>query len=264
MDPAILIILIFIVAPLLEKLLKAGKKPGEPPQPRPGQPPVPPRPGQRQVPQQRPRADLPWEAPEPPRQAAPGQPQEEEREAAAAMLPDDLWEILTGERRAPPPTRPPADDEYEPDFDELPEDLPEELTAAQPEPAPWRPTGPARAPGPTGDERREQRREEAAAREQARDDAGSLRRRDRERDLSPAPYMHDVPVRAAPQVVSLEALSFDDEERHDAFHRRLDSLPAPAHMRRRVHPFAAASFTDTDLRRAVIMAEVLGPPRGLE
>jgi hypothetical protein len=76
-DFGILLLILFILAPLLEKLLKAG---------RPKEPPVEQGPGQ-QLPQQRQRA-LPGD------QGAPA-----DDEAAAGVLPDDLWEILTGERR---------------------------------------------------------------------------------------------------------------------------------------------------------------------
>lgn len=226
MDPTLLIILIFVVAPLIEKLLKAGKQEDKPPLPR-----------QRPRPRMEGRAerDLPERGIE--IRMPPAQREEQARRdagPAADVLPDDLWEILTGERRSPLPTPPPPDSAY---------DEPDE-TAYGPEPA---------------------------GAEFSHDDIESS-------DVLPVParaespsrpargrsYDEMLPVRAPPRVVSMEPTSFDDSVRHRQFHDRLDNLPPRARVQRRRHPRAADFMTDADLRRAIIMTEILGPPRGLQ
>jgi hypothetical protein len=60
---------------------------------------------------------------------------------------------------------------------------------------------------------------------------------------------------------SLEAVVPSDEERHDAFHRRLEAT-APATLTAPSRRGRAARRHQ--LRRAIMLREVLGPPRGLE
>jgi hypothetical protein len=93
LDFGLLLIIVFILAPLLEKLLGAGRQ-------RPGQqPPVPPggRPQQGRVPPSQ-RSRVPADDDTPFRSVPASH---DDDESAASVLPDDLWEILTGERRAP-------------------------------------------------------------------------------------------------------------------------------------------------------------------
>jgi hypothetical protein len=69
--------------------------------------------------------------------------------------------------------------------------------------------------------------------------------------------------RDVPRVVSLEELEIDSDVRHDDFHDKLDQMAAAERAGRR--PPNAFRFTkDDDLRKAIIMSEVLGPPKGLE
>jgi hypothetical protein len=214
-DPGLLVIILFIVAPLLERLLKGTKQPPEPP-PRqrphrpPQQRPVPgPRPGQQRLPQ--PQGQRPA-------------PTTESGENAVDILPEDLLAILTGQKPMPRPTLP------EP-VRLPPRERPAPLPTARPE------------RGHSYDE------EEIA-----------------EPTHLPAPYSSDdyVPLHEPPKVVSLEELEIDDEVRHDAFHERLEALPAPAQGKRHRRPAAHRFTSDDDLRHAIVMAEVLGKPKGLE
>lgn len=227
MDPAILLIIIFIVAPLIERLLKAGKQNQQPPPP---QQRLPQRPGQRL-----PRERLPeeWEeeeveAPE----SQPARPRAETRDTAAEMLPDDLWEILTGERR--PPQRP----------------------------------TPQRAPDPVLEEgfSLEEGRsleEEGSLEVQRTGEWMSAPPESLEITLPTEPYIRPNPLRPAPKVVSLEEIDFDYDQRHDDFHDKLDSLGGPARVKRPA-PSTYRFRNDEDLRRAIVTAEILGTPRGLE
>jgi hypothetical protein len=227
-DPAILLIIIFIVAPLIERLLKAGKQNQQPP------------PQQQRMPQ-RPRPRLPREElPEPWEQEETEQPRsqpvrrtETRDDAAAEMLPDDLWEILTGERRPPP--RP------------SPQRLPEQATPIE---------------------------ETLSLEGKSLEEEGSLEMQPSGRWMStpaesvevtlpPEPYIRPNPLRPVPKVVSLEELAFDPEQRHDEFHDRLDALGGPARVRRPA-PSAYRFRNIEDLRRSIVMAEILGTPRGLE
>jgi hypothetical protein len=215
-DPAILLIIVFVVAPLIERMLKAGKPkdPQErPPRQRPGFPPqpqqrFPPQPPQRE-PQQTQREQVVLRP-----------PAEQEGEAAAAMLPDDLWEILTGERRAP--RLPEPREEYDP----AGEDEAESLETATPDS--WI---------------------EAQSSHTA--------------DSVPVLWERPEVQRAAPEVVSLEKLEIDDRKRHVQFHRRLDEMSAPERVRRPAANIYSIT-SEEDLRRAIILAEILGPPKGLE
>lgn len=272
MDFGLLLLIVFILAPLLEKLLTGGKQ-QQPPEQQQG-----PRPGQR-----RPGMPVPGE---PQRRVPPAQDDEElpfrsvpaghrEEEEAAAMLPDDLWEILTGEKR--PQRQPPAEAQAPPPVPAAP---PREPDAAQVREI----------------ERLERkRREEAervaelrradqrrAARQQERD---SMRSRDpvaprqrrlpsvevrdrplpqRRRASGPPPgeadrYVRPVPVRAAPDVYSHDADIPASEERRPRW-RRLEVEEAQADT----GPQVQILGNREELRRAIIMAEVLGRPKGLD
>ncbi|MBR9988444.1 MAG: hypothetical protein KFH98_01750 [Gemmatimonadetes bacterium] len=226
-NPLILLVIVFIVAPLIERLLKAGKGAEQPPATRPGQ-----MPGQR-MPQQRVPERMPGQ-----REPA-GSRLPPDEDAAADMLPDDLWEILTGERR--PPRRPePQEEEPEPlageyaadryaveDYPDDDESLEEMAAHERQSPGEWMSEPP---PEPVV--------------------------------VVPDPYVRPLPKREVPRVVSLEDLDIDDEKRHEQFHDRLDTLGRPARVRRKA-PNAYRFTSDDDLRKAIIMSEVLGTPKGL-
>jgi len=210
MDPgALILVIIFIVAPLIERLLKAGKS-GDAPD---DQQRVPPsqRAPQRIPPRETPRSST----------ASTGTAERED-DAAAAMLPDDLWEILTGERRTPLPAPSPEEnyEDYEEQAYSLEDEAIEEYASGGMLPAPAEP-------------------------------------------VSLETFERPLPDREPPRVVSLEQLAFDDRKRHEKFHDRLDELQPAARVQRPT-PSAYRFTTDEDMRRAIIMSEILGPPKGLE
>lgn len=205
----ILFIMVFILAPLLEGVLRRGK--GQKGQgktkapPRGGRPPQRPRRPREEArlraletasqPQPLPRmqgqgrsAEAPWwEAP---------QPAGSEERALDISVPDDVWEILTGERPAP--------------------------------------------------------EEDAASME----GAGSAW----EEGLRRRPEEHP-----PPEVVSLETAPLPPELRHTGFHAKLDSTAPVLRRRSRGRVAVGLGLNGAKAaRRAVVLREVLGPPRGLE
>jgi hypothetical protein len=212
----IFVFIFFILAPILERVLKGGANAKRPPGLPPGQRPAPRRP--------MPGTRFPTEP-------TAGRPGQTGRPADATdLIPADLWEILTGQRRAepePPPQALPAPVAIRPDPG----------SSRQPSPA-----GLARggaAAGPLG--------EDAAA-------ADLLRRRDREWRVEHAP----------PAVVSLESEPLPEAGRHAAFHDRVDHLSQPAKVQRGRGPMDLHIASRSELSRAVVLMEVLGRPKGLD
>src|SRR5690606_34831359 len=156
-----LLFLLFVLWPILAGILRRKQGTQAPGSGRPG-----PRAGQRPASAGRPRTD------EEAQTAAPV--------SAADMIPDELWEILTGERRRPAPA------EARPSAREAEDQAEEE----------WAPVVPARrAPRPA------------------------------------------VSLEVDPVIVSLEESVPSTEQRHAAFHARVDApaRPAQARRRRRLH-----------------------------
>jgi hypothetical protein len=143
---------------------------------------------------------------------------------ASDMIPDDLWEILTGERRQRPPV------------------VVEE------------PNWPADAEGGWQEVDREwPLADEGSADEEALVPAGR-----------PAAEAGSLEV-GEPMIVSLEELPPPPEERHARFRARLEAVRATRQRARPRGPRLPLSLSDrTALQRAVILREVLGPPKGLE
>lgn len=207
-----ILIIIAIVAKILESL-KGGSKP----QQRPGT--------QRRVPESQDQPVLP-------------RPQQRTRtaeESAADMVPDELWEILTGQkRRQPAPAPPSAPRPVEAKVETLPARWQEEEDIErQPAPVAIRPP----------------RDEEAELDAFLKKQRESLARRDR-----PAPKA---------VVKSLETEPLPEVARHRAFHDRKFDAPAT------VTAYATGDLirrglTGRDLRRAIILKEVLDRPKGLE
>jgi hypothetical protein len=260
-DPFLLFVIIFLVAPLIERLLK-GNKQQPPPRSRP-------RP-QQSTPPQRPRPELQR------REPTAAEPEGTEP-SAADMVPDDLWAILTGEQRSRP-SAPPQQD--------LPLPPPEQPRR---EPTPSTSPSPARVPTTKRTTRRpaEPRPRPHEARPVPEERPPVIRRPapagydmrgelppDEEAGMREAPppeaapvegYVRELPRHAPPEIVSLEELVIDDEKRHETFQQRLAALPKAAGVRRiRRHELALRFRASDELRRAVIMSEVLGPPRGLD
>ncbi|MBI4409781.1 MAG: hypothetical protein HY561_08745 [Gemmatimonadetes bacterium] len=208
-----------------------AKKKGGPVQ-RPRQPPRPPaRPAEERAPARpRPQYRRPHGT------TAPGDAGQPEQ-AAGTMVPEELWQILTGEK--PPWARPsPA-------------------PAPSPRPAP-------RAPESEGWEEEAEVVEAEAGRTlegvSAEDEevAAVLRRREVRDDRS----LEQLPPRPEPVVVSLETPTAA-EARHAAFHEEVER-GEPAVVIRRARPIPLGLAARSDLRRAVILREVLGPPKALQ
>jgi hypothetical protein len=277
LDFGLLLLIVFILAPLLEKLLGGrGQQPPEqgPPGRKPGQP----LPGQRlpgQQPPPMPRGER--EIEEVPFRSVPAGHTEED-EAAAGMLPDDLWEILTGEKRPPARSGPRQDAEAAPPVP-VPAPPPRQPDAAQRRDEQFRLEQQRDA-----QRREEQRRAAERERERIRNrPAGAPRDRRpspvevrgrtvREtepvrRPAGPPPgdadrLVRPVPVRAAPAVASYRTAA-DGEARHARFQARLEQDAADAAAA--APPPRVELFADVEsLRRAIIVSEVLGRPRGLE
>lgn len=160
------------------------------------------------------------------------EPERQEPRSAAEMLPDDLWGLITGQTREPP--RPVARDAEAP-WSESPE--PSSMRTAESgtatsggwEPEPWMDA--------------EETVEEPASLEYQGPEAYSLE--------TPAP-----PPR------SLETPLPSPEARHRAFHAKLDK---PRNRRKRTDsPLMQALRRPDGLRQAVLLKEILGPPRGLD
>jgi hypothetical protein len=228
-----LLIILFIVSRVVEALRSSGTRP----------PPVPP--GQRRG-QGIPRApgQLPQERPQPGGvEGSPASTSQEER--AAAMIPEDLWELLTGEKRprptpsqAPPPTTA----------------LPKPMPVPEEEFDPWG-EGMARDEEALTEELRTSRLDRTMLDEDEEAELLIARRREALADRDPE--------RTA-KVVSLLTEVPKPAVRHARFHRRLDALEAPPPPPR-PNPAARLGLrTTADLRHAFVLNEVLGRPRALE
>jgi hypothetical protein len=234
----LILFFVFFVLPILERVLKGGKQPppdGPPEQQLP----------RRQRPGARGRGEVEDEragirTQELPHGRAPGHtPAEASSDPAADMIPDDLWEILTGERRTRP--TPPAPVEHEREVWEVDDEAEEETYVGEVEAF-------------------EQARVHLEHREdEARRDALQL---DRELAVNTA---ERAPVHEAPKLRIFDASQVPTTaQRHAAFHRRIDAaVPAP---RKRRPPTLGriAGLGSYELRRAVVLREVLGPPKALE
>lgn len=205
----LLMVLIFVLGPIIEGLKRKNRRP-PPPQRRVPPPSAPPqRSRTEEISTTRPRGD----------------------ESAATMVPDDLWEILTGQPRTPAPPAPPTptrQPERRPAWDvgydaelEADEELEEERVGLE-------------------DVNVETRR--------ARVEAQSLETIGR----------HPEPV-----VISLEDNIPTTAQRHAEFHQRIVvAAPVVEVPPRRTPLFDLKNRSE--LQRAFLMQEVLGPPKALE
>lgn len=224
----LIFIIIALVARAIEAMTKGQKRPPpQPPQRRPRPEYQQPhgttrRRAPAQLPQPGPRDDLPSDATE---------------DAAAEMIPDELWEILTGRpkpRRAPQPVPEPAWDE-EADRSEA-ESVSLETAL---------------------DEESEfLRRKRAEEERRAREHRELMARRQRGGEANMADK--------APAVVSLEQNVLPAAARHAAFHRKVDTPVLQVAARQPQGSVRDWLFTSDDLRRAIVLQEVLGTPKGLE
>ncbi|MFO7894950.1 MAG: hypothetical protein R6U63_14655 [Longimicrobiales bacterium] len=206
----ILFIALFILFPIMEGILKKRRKPEDS------------EPGEGSGAE----ADADWSAPD------------EEPRAASDMVPDDLWEVMTGEKRRAGAGGG-AEGERGVQRSMEPEESPEPVrehagpdTAAE-APEDWR-----SAPWVVDEETEEH---EPVSAEYRGPEAYSLE------TPAPPPLEREVPT---------------SEARHRAFHRLLDR-PKPE-RKRRLSPLMRSLRSPDGLRQAVLLKEILGPPKGLE
>lgn len=156
------------------------------------------------------------------------------------MVPDELWAILTG--GAPPPTRPRPPVEYR-----APEPEPDEIGEGG-----W-------ATSPPWDEEAAQHSIEGVSAEVV-DHDDSAAEYARARYATPRTFSWDAKAgeREARELASPQSA----EERHDAFHARVDAI-APWGRRREEHLRLGLGDMPT-VRRAIVLSEVLGPPKSLQ
>jgi hypothetical protein len=72
-----------------------------------------------------------------------------------------------------------------------------------------------------------------------------------------------VPIHAPPRVVSLETPIEDPETRRARFKQRLADTAQPQSGFKEVPNVYAFESLD-DVRRAIVLSEILGPPKGLQ
>ncbi|HEX6066069.1 MAG TPA: hypothetical protein VFZ04_17670 [Longimicrobiales bacterium] len=219
----LLLFLIFVLGPILEGL-KRKNKGGQPPERRP-----PPRVPQRRLPQQRPPQQARGAETSRTEEISPGPRRQEE--SAAGMVPDDLWEILTGQKRPP--------------------------VLTTPQPAPQRET--RQSSWDVGYDAELEEDEEGEAEVAAREDVLVETRRARVEAQSLETYeRHPEPV-----IISLEDNLPTTAQRHQAFHQKIAAppveQPVEQSMRLRLN-----LMTRSELQRAFLLQEVLGKPRGLD
>lgn len=150
--------------------------------------------------------------------------------SAADMLPDDLWELMTGEKRprqepetqGSPWSSTPAETQSGPATSTA------ESGAAEPEP--WVVDDEATAPEPVSLEYE-----------------------------GPEAYSLEAP---APEPRSLEQPIPSPSARHRAFHEMIDRPERRPTVR--TSPLIRSLSTPSGLRQAVLAREILGPPKGLE
>lgn len=204
----IIFAVIFIVGPLLEQL----RKKQQPPQQRPPT----------RVPPPRPQQPLPRSTTE--------EVSAKPRESAAAMVPDDLWKVLTGEVR-PAPAPPPKPTSKERPWDVV--YIPPEETEDEEE-----------IFVENVNVELERTTREAVKREHAQ----------RHRPVEE----QSLEVTQA-NIISLETPVPSARARHRAFHEKVDPKPVAKAVYK---PNFFGSVEE--LRRAFVMQEILGRPRGLE
>lgn len=203
----LLLFIIFFLAPLIEQL---KKKKGQ------------------QPPQQPPR-------PEPQQRSSTEEVSARPRETAEAMVPDDLWKILTGEVR--PPVM-------------IPEETRQVPTRRQ---QPW---DVVFIPPEETEDEEELVREDVDV--EVRRTAREVVVRDRQRRplAVEAQSLEEEPI-----IVSLETGPPSAKDRHSAFHRLVDAKPVAETPKKK----GAFALTDhRELQRAFVLQEIFGRPRGLD
>ncbi len=210
----VLVFIFFVVAPLLESVLKGGSRSRMPPDRRPQ--------GQRRAPPAQRDAEM-----------LSHQRAETRSRTAEDMLPAELWEILTGQKSPAPRPLPAPRSEWDEEADR------DEESAVRDETLPVR-----------------------TERDENREVEELLRHRERAAERQTF-------ERAVPRVVSMESAPVAADVRHRKFHEMLArTRPAPAMeappAARNVIGELLRNGTTLEVRRAILMHEVLGRPKGLD
>lgn len=170
----------------------------------------------------------------------------EEPRSAADMVPEELWEVMTGERRPPQ-----AGGGEEAERSGAPWSVdPREAEPSRPEPSP---PEPSRSGADTAGEAPEDWRSEPWV----VDDEVEDREPVSAEYEGPEAYSLETP---APEPLERKVPS--PEARHRAFHELIDRPESK--RKRRTSPLIRALRSPDGLRQAVLLREVLGPPKGLE
>ncbi len=162
-----------------------------------------------------------------------------ERPNAADMLPQDLWEMLTGQRRSGPTPLP----QPQPTLPQPPRAPSVQQPATQVPAA----RSAALTPRPLG----QPSREDAAITELLRN-----RERETEKDRRAAP--------AVAEIQSLETEPPSAAVRDAQFHEKLAHLAPPPSVHEAGDRLHIDLRNRSALARAILFREVLGPPKGLE
>lgn len=215
----ILLLLFFFGIPLLEGILRKKQPP-----PGGGQPP---RPGQSgHLPRDRTPEAGPAQRPETQARGgtSPG-------DSASEMVPDELWELLTGQRRdTGTPTMEPGEAEGAERWRETEEAIEQAEIGGDPVSERWEP---------------------------AIDEFEPVEAK-YEREPETLEYV-------GPEAYTLELPLKSEAVRHREFHDTLDALPPPpGSRRRRGTRLQEALRSSGGLRQAMLLREVLGPPKGLQ
>jgi hypothetical protein len=215
----ILMFIIFFLAPLLEGLKRKKKDGEQPPEQTPRRPL--PRPTQQRLPEARSQTPSRMEE-------VSGKSRTEE--SAATMVPDDLWEILTGQKR--------------PSVLTTPQQLPEERQKPH-----W----------DVVYDPEENEEDEADEESLVREDVEVETRRTRVEAQSLETYdRHPQPV-----IISLEENIPTGAQRHASFHQKI-LAQKPVEIAAQPESPLLGLRNRAELRRAFLMQQVLGPPKGLE
>lgn len=234
----VLVVLFLIVAPILEKLFKAGRQAGQPPQ---------------HPPQRRTRPVERQRLPDGRTMTTSRPAEEQEARDASDLLPAELWEILTGQKRQPRPEQPDPEPER-PDPHRQERELPAPQVTLKRQSLAERRAEVERKRA----ERMAARRGERVYDEEAA--AADVMRRREQSQATRRLYDH-----SAPQVVSLEVEPPPEPVRHAAFHEKLNRLAKTTPRRQPVSGGLDLDLDDqASLQRAILLQEVLGRPKGLD
>ena len=158
------------------------------------------------------------------------------RDSAATMVPDDLWAVLTGEQRPAP-----------------------QAPAPVPGPVKERPWDVVYIPPEETDNEEDLAGEDVNV-EVRRSSRDAVQREHAARHKPVEALSLEV---TTPNIISLETPLPSAAARHTAFHKKVDSVAAPVAVQSSRKVLLGVA-TRSELKRAFVLQEILGKPRGLE